>query len=113
MSYLKHSRFLARGEGSIANIRRIIHIIMNVIQARLIRATILTRRASARRHLLDRSVTDRVSSPGARLSLEDVEEAKPVARLVRSRAAEIIAGSASAWDRIGEDVTAVLLEGRA
>lgn len=84
---------------------------MNVIQPRLIRATILTSWASTRGNLLDRGIADRIARPGAALPLEDMEETEPMTDLVRRRAALVVIRHAAAGHAAGEDVAAVLVVG--
>ena len=83
-THLEHPGLLSSRKGCIANIIRIIHIIMNVVQPCYIWTTVLTTWTSACRDFLNRSVRHRVSRTRASLALKDVEEAKPVAYFVCS-----------------------------
>lgn len=83
---------------------------MDTVQPRHTRTTILTSRTPTCRHLLLWRVTYRIPRTTATLPLKDVEEAEPVADLVRGATTLIVIGNGAAGDGICEDVAAVFLE---
>ena len=87
----------------------VIHIVMDIIQPCLVWAAILASRASACGNLLDWGVAHRISSATAALTLEDMEQTKPVADLMSRTTTLIIIGYVSSGDAAGEDVAAILV----
>ena len=61
----------------VPNISRVVHVVVDIVKTRAVRAAVLRRWAPRRRHGLDGRVRHRIASTGARLTLEDVEETEP------------------------------------
>jgi hypothetical protein len=100
---------LSRSKVVVASIRRVIHVVVDSIDARLVRTAILgrLRRAAVRALTLRRGVVDEVSVSIARVTFEGVQESKPVARLVDRSAALAVAANVTAGHSAGGDVAAV------
>ena len=68
------------------SLKRIIHIIMNVVKPSHIRTRTLGRIATSRHSHLSRRIADRIPGTRARLTLKGMEEPKPVPDFVGCRA---------------------------
>lgn len=97
-------------EAGIAGVGAVIHKIVNGIEAGTRRAARVLPRVrgaavGALRFL--RRVGDEVAVAGARVALERVQQAEPVARLVHSRLTLVVPVDATAGHRLRDNVTAV------
>ena len=100
---------LPRREILIARIRRVIHIIVHRINARLLGTTVLGRLhgTPVRALALRRRIANEIPVAVARVALESVQESQPVARLVDGSPAFAVAADIAARHGAGGDVAAV------
>lgn len=87
---------------------RVIHIVVNRIQARLARARVPASRAPTARRRLGRGIRHVIAVARAS-SLEGMVQTEPVADLVGGRVAEVVVGQRAAGQGVVEDGAAVVV----
>jgi hypothetical protein len=89
---------------------RVIHVVLNGIQTSLRWARVTTAWASTSSRKLLRGVGNAVARAGAGVTLEGVQETKPVTDLVSDGLALVEVGRGAAWDSGVQDGAAITLE---